>query len=74
MLPVNTSHFRISCTNKQILECNDKIELIANHKNVKYYNLFSVYNEKGELPVSFTKDGIHIIQDAYKKWYALICN
>lgn len=69
ILPVNSEGFSISCNNKQISVCNNRIQKIAKGRGVKCLDLYSLYEENGQLPLSLTRDGIHLRPDAYDRWY-----
>lgn len=34
-----------------------------------FVDLFSLYVKNNEMPMSLTKDGIHLKDSAYKRWY-----
>lgn len=72
LLPVNDIDFLISCNNNQIASCNAVISHIADRMNLKYLDLFSQYAVNGILPKTITKDGLHLNEEAYGKWYNLI--
>jgi lysophospholipase L1-like esterase len=72
MLPVNTLYFSISCDNGQIRACNSKIQMIAEARKLNYQNIHSLYEENGQLPFSFTRDGLHLIDEAYERWYKVL--
>lgn len=74
ILPVNTINFRITCDNDQILKFNSRIQAIAKEKGCDFVDLFSLYEENGQLPLEMTRDGIHLIEAAYHKWYNAIRN
>ena len=50
MLPVNTKQFSISCNNEQIKLCNNRISIIANERNLQYFDFFSLFVKDGQLP------------------------
>ena len=72
ILPVNSRDFSISCDNDQIRPCNRIIQSIALSKGLKYIDLYSSYEVSGQLPASLTKDGIHLLPEAYDIWYDAI--
>ena len=74
MLPVNDRDFSISCSNEQIVKCNDLIGDIASKHNLRYFDLFSKYEDKGALSKNVTTDGIHLNSLGYDKWYDLLLN
>lgn len=72
LLPVNSSGYVISCDNQSIVACNNQIRDLAASFNIKFVDLFSEYEIKGELPDYMTVDGIHLRRECYNKWYELI--
>lgn len=74
ILPVNAQSFSISCNNAQIRACNSKIQMIAVAKNLNYQNIHSLYEENGQLPLKFTRDGLHLTCEAYNLWYSALSN
>lgn len=72
ILPVNTNRFTISCNNDQIIKCNSVIKTISEKKGCGYLDLYSIYEEKDQLPTEMTKDGIHLTEAAYYKWYSAL--
>lgn len=72
ILPVNTLNFSITCDNVQIRACNSKIQMIAEARNLNYQNIHSLYEENGQLPLVLSRDGLHLIDKAYARWYKVI--
>ncbi len=72
ILPVNTQYFTVSCNNCQIKSCNIIIERLAKEYAFAYIDLYSRYEENGQLSPLMTKDGIHLTESAYSKWYMAI--
>ena len=72
MLPVNTQNFCISCDNAQISACNSKIQMIAEERCLNYLDIHSLFEENGQLPLRMTRDGLHLIDKAYVRWYEVI--
>lgn len=72
ILPVNDYDFSISCNNQQISLCNGIIDSIAEQRDLRYVDLFSQYAVEGILPNTMTKDGLHLVNGGYVKWYNLI--
>lgn len=72
MLPVNDVHFKVSCNNKQIEDCNKEIEKIAYKKNLIFVDLYTEYQCDGLLPKDMSQDGLHIVKGAYDKWYQIL--
>lgn len=71
ILPVNSAAFSISCNNEQIRRCNCCIKEIAVNEQCHYIDLFAEYYDEytGQLSKGLTRDGIHLIDSAYDKWY-----
>lgn len=74
MLPVNNQDFNISCDNAQIEACNKKILKVAKEKYLVCVDIHSLYLEKGQLPLKYTRDGLHLTCDAYTWWYNALSN
>lgn len=72
MLPINDKVFKISCTNKQIIECNEQIRTIAESLGFHYIDLFSKYQSDGQLDTALTIDGLHLKESAYEGWYSVL--
>lgn len=72
MLPVNNQSFSISCDNKQIQACNKKIRKFVEVRELNCLDIYALYESEGLLPEQLTKDGIHLNQNAYSKWYELV--
>ncbi len=55
-------------TNEKIKEINKKIESICKKNNVKYINIYNQLTDKdGNLKLEYTKEGLHITEQGYKK-------
>ena len=72
LLPVNTEGFHVSCNNEQICRYNKTIGTIAGSRGLRYIDLYSLYAIEDQMPLSFTRDGIHLYPSAYVKWYEAI--
>ena len=72
MLPVNEQEFCISCDNAQICACNSRIEKIVAGRFLVFLDVYSIYEENGQLPIPMTKDGIHLRPEAYDNWFDLL--
>lgn len=69
MLPVNDRDFLISSNNNHIKACNEMIKKIAENNNLIYLDVYIFYISNGLLSKNETNDGLHLIQEAYKKWF-----
>lgn len=72
ILPVNNHSFIISCNNTQINACNKIIQKIAGERGLVYLDVYSLYEEDGQLPLKLTRDGLHLYNDSYANWYSLL--
>lgn len=70
ILPVNSKVYDAFGTNAHIDSCNQIIKIIAKDFNLDYIDLYSLYIEDGELPLSYTKDfdGLHLSLEKYDIW------
>lgn len=69
ILPVNNSDFgKYVCDNEKIKWANSVIEQIAESHNCGYIDLFSVLAVNDELPKDISRDGVHLLPEAYEKW------
>lgn len=69
MLPVSKNREQDYGANTKIMEANALIGQIAQEKHCIYIDLHSLYVEDGGMPDSLTKDGIHLCDKAYDRWY-----
>lgn len=74
LLPVNDKDFVISCTNNQVRACNIEIKKVADFYHLCFIDLFSIYENETVLHKNETIDGIHLTQQAYKRWFKIISN
>lgn len=68
MLPVNNHNFSINCNNAQIVDCNGRIKKIVEKRKLYCLDLHALYVEDGLLPMSLTRDGLHLTSKAYLRW------
>ena len=64
----NKDFGKFVCDNEKIKWANTVIEKIAGSHNCGYIDLFSVLAVNDELPKEISKDGVHILPEAYDKW------
>lgn len=69
MLPVNNKYFSVNCDNAQIDTFNGMIKKIAEERKMDYLDVYSLYEDNGQLSASLTRDGLHLITVAYARWY-----
>ncbi len=69
ILPVNNNDFgKYICDNQKIKWANTVIKQIAESHNCEYIDLFSVLAVNDELPKEISRDGVHILPEAYDRW------
>lgn len=69
ILPVNSSRNTDYGSNDKIADANKLIKKLAVKQHCMFVDLFSLYVKNNEMPMSLTKDGIHLKDSAYKRWY-----
>lgn len=61
-----------SYVNDVIRSKNLLIRNLSKEKGCNYVDLYNEYNEGGVLPEYLTIDGVHLKEDAYKRWERII--
>lgn len=69
ILPVGVDQESLKGPNAKIVEANRTIADIALQFHCTYIDLFSLYADKGVMPDTLTKDGVHLQQEAYGRWF-----
>lgn len=73
ILPVNNDIAQNKyASNEKIMKANNIIERIAKNNGCEYINVFDLYIKDGMLDCSVTKDGVHLLPNAYDKWAHLL--
>lgn len=54
--------------NEKIKRSNEIIREIAERSDCVYVDLFSLYEENGQMPERFSRDGVHLYPEAYCIW------
>jgi hypothetical protein len=72
LTPLNERQFRRVCDNKKIKDVNDLIRRIARERDVPYLDIYSLYVEGEQLPMSVSTDGQHLKPEVYDRWAELI--
>ncbi len=72
VLPMNHSKKAEAPSNMKIVSANKAIEELAGSYGFDFINLYDLYVEDGELPVSLTSDGVHLYPQAYDRWVEAI--
>ena len=61
------------CSNAEIDEMNAELGKIAREKEVTWINLVPYFkDENGQLKESYTREGLHLTEEAYRKWLEVI--
>ncbi|MBR4392000.1 MAG: hypothetical protein IKT08_07860 [Bacteroidales bacterium] len=68
ILPVNHSMCKGRASSEKIIKSNETIAKIAARSNCVYVDLWSLYENDGEMPKELTRDGVHLIPEAYNRW------
>ena len=73
ILPVNNTDFgKHVCDNDKIKWANTVIEHIAEIHSCTYVDLFNEYAVNDEMPKELSRDGVHLLPQAYEKWADVI--
>ncbi len=68
LLPLSREKERSICKNETIVRFNERIEAVSKEKGFSFVDLYSLYLLDGEMNPALTKDGIHLLPDAYDIW------
>lgn len=68
ILPISADKEKTVTTNKNIELFNQKLQEIATQMNIIYVDLFSLYEKDGYMNPKFTRDGVHLTEEAYEIW------
>jgi lysophospholipase L1-like esterase len=68
ILPINHRMTKAYASSKKIIKSNETIKAISERSGCFYVDLYSVYEENGEMPSELTEDGIHLYDEAYSIW------
>lgn len=69
ILPISGHLEKRYGSNEKIRFANELIKKVANQRLCTYIDLHRLYAVNGEMPDSLTKDGIHLHDEAYSRWY-----
>lgn len=72
VLPLSKQKQKCICNNKKVELFNSEIERLAEKHGHTFVNLYPLYLVDGSLDATCTKDGIHLLPEAYEKWYESI--
>lgn len=68
VLPINSCIVDSYCSNEKIQEINNILRELSDKYGYKYIDLFTKYTENGELPMRYSREGIHLKKEAYAIW------
>lgn len=69
ILPIcKTKRSSAKLDNEKIKRSNEIIREIAERSNCVYVDLFSLYEENGQMPERLSRDGVHLFPEAYSIW------
>ena len=72
LTPLNERKFPIVCNNEKIKIVNKEIERIAVERGLQYVNIYDVFVEEGQLPMTLSYDGQHLLPEAYPRWVNVV--
>ena len=52
----------------RIVKCNHLIRDIAEEKGCIYVDLYNLYAKDDIMPEELTRDGVHLLPEAYDRW------
>lgn len=68
ILPMNSDAGPKRIAPDVIIEANDRLSILSSELNVTFVDLYTRYNQNDSLPKEFSKDGLHLNQEAYSVW------
>lgn len=68
LTPINERQFKRVCENRKIQDVNEIIKRIASERGLCFINLYDIYEENGQMPMSISTDGQHLKPEAYQRW------
>ncbi|MFD1707465.1 GDSL-type esterase/lipase family protein [Siminovitchia sediminis] len=68
LLPVDNHKYGDVVSNDKIRQLNKELRLLAEDFGVTFIDLYSVFEENGQLPEMYTADGIHLTGKGYILW------
>lgn len=72
ILPVSNANQKGRLTNENILKINEALQEIAARQGAVYIDLHSLYVLNGEMNPAYTKDGLHLKDEAKNLWLEAI--
>ena len=68
LTPLNECQFKRVCDNKKIKKVNEVIRRVATERGFKYIDVYSIYEQDGQMPMALSTDGQHLKLEAYGRW------
>ncbi|MDJ0661798.1 MAG: GDSL-type esterase/lipase family protein [Crocosphaera sp.] len=69
LLPINNRDYPIKIDNQDIMEVNQKLQILATEFNDEYLDIYSYFvDESNQLKMSYTDDGVHLTPNGYQEW------
>lgn len=72
LTPLNECQYRRVCDNRKIRKVNEMIARVAKDRNYPYIDIYCLYEENDEMPMTLSYDGQHLRPDAYGRWAEMI--
>lgn len=72
ILPISKEKEKDCADNTVISVFNERLQTLAEERNLSYIDLHSLYILDGCMNPEFTKDGVHLYLDAYEYWFDAI--
>lgn len=74
LTPLNERQFERVCDNEKVKQVNAIINKVATERGLPYIDIYSIYEEDGQLPMSLSTDGQHLKPEAYEVWANVLLN
>lgn len=69
ILPVTVEYQEHTASNESIANFNAEIEKLADEYGITYINIYDLYAVNGALDPELTIEGVHLVTEAYDRWY-----
>ncbi|MDJ0602080.1 MAG: GDSL-type esterase/lipase family protein [Crocosphaera sp.] len=69
LLPINNRDYPLKINNKDVMEVNQKLQILATEFNYEYLDLYPQFiDEFNQLKTTYTNDGVHLTTEGYQAW------
>ncbi len=69
MLPIEkATAFSWNCPNRTIRDYNERLRALAGEYGMTYLDIYPAYELKGGLNMAYSRDGVHLNDDAFGPW------